>query len=119
MTEPSFLAEGDGDISTVVIDRPEKTDLRCEGRALAKGLVTRVVADGEVAAHAYETARRIADGALLVARWRKQFVRRVMDAAPLTEEARRRLRMLWHGGFSHRLSGLPRQDQTAIQRTLT
>jgi enoyl-CoA hydratase/carnithine racemase len=56
--------------------------------ALAKGLVTRVVADGEVTAHAYETARRIADGAPLVARWHKQFVRRVMDPAPLTDEER-------------------------------
>jgi len=56
--------------------------------ALAKGLVTRVVADGEVTAHAYETARRIADGAPLVARWHKQFVRRVQDPAPLTAEER-------------------------------
>ncbi|SAK87695.1 short chain enoyl-CoA hydratase [Caballeronia ptereochthonis] len=54
--------------------------------ALAKGLVTRVVADGEVTAHTCETARRIADGAPLVARWHKRFVRRVMDSAPLTEE---------------------------------
>lgn len=56
--------------------------------ALAKGLVTRVVPDGDVTAHTYETARRIAEGAPLVARWHKQFVRRVQDPAPLTAEER-------------------------------
>ena len=49
-----------------------------------KGLVTRVVADGEVAAEARATAERIADGAPLVARWHKQFARRLRDPRPLT-----------------------------------
>jgi len=48
------------------------------------GLVTRVVADGEVAAEARATAQRIADGAPLVARWHKRFARRLRDAAPLS-----------------------------------
>ncbi|HEY3597915.1 MAG TPA: enoyl-CoA hydratase-related protein [Paraburkholderia sp.] len=56
--------------------------------ALAKGLVTRVVLDSEVASHTYETANRIAEGAPLVARWHKQFVKRVMDPAPLTPAER-------------------------------
>lgn len=56
--------------------------------ALAKGLVTRIVPDGEVTSHTYETVRRIADGAPLVARWHKQFVRRVMESAPLTDDER-------------------------------
>ncbi|VXB07324.1 Short chain enoyl-CoA hydratase [Burkholderia sp. 8Y] len=56
--------------------------------ALAKGLVTRIVPDGEVTSHTYGTARRIADGAPLVARWHKEFVRRVMDPAPLTDDER-------------------------------
>ncbi len=50
-----------------------------------KGLVTRVVADGEVEAEAYAAARRIAAGAALVARWHKQFLRRLADPRPLTE----------------------------------
>ena len=50
-----------------------------------KGLVTRVVADGEVEAEAYAAARRIAAGAPLVARWHKQFLRRLADPRPLTE----------------------------------
>ncbi|MDH3388737.1 MAG: enoyl-CoA hydratase-related protein [Gammaproteobacteria bacterium] len=53
--------------------------------ALQKGLVTRVVADDEVVEETYAAARRIADGAPLVARWHKQFMRRLGDPAPLTE----------------------------------
>ena len=50
------------------------------------GLVSRVVSadafDDEVAA----TAARIAAGALLVARWHKRFMRRVLDTRPLGPE---------------------------------
>jgi enoyl-CoA hydratase len=50
-----------------------------------KGLVTRVVADDQVEAEAHAAAQRIADGAPLVARWHKQFARRLRDATPLTD----------------------------------
>jgi enoyl-CoA hydratase/carnithine racemase len=50
-----------------------------------KGLVTRVVADAEVAAEARATAQRIAAGAPLVARWHKKFARRLADPRPLTD----------------------------------
>jgi enoyl-CoA hydratase/carnithine racemase len=50
-----------------------------------KGLVTRVVADDRVETEAQATARRIADGAPLVARWHKKFARRLRDAKALTE----------------------------------
>jgi enoyl-CoA hydratase len=53
--------------------------------AQAKGLVTRVVADEQVEAEAQATARRIASGAPLVARWHKKFARRLRDPRPLTE----------------------------------
>jgi len=56
--------------------------------AFAKGLVTRVVADDQVTAETLATARRIAEGAPLVARWHKQFVKRAMNPAPLTPEER-------------------------------
>jgi len=56
--------------------------------ALRKGLVTRVVPDAEVEDEAYATARRIAEGAPLVARWHKKFLRRLADPRPLTEEER-------------------------------
>lgn len=50
-----------------------------------KGLVTRVVPDARVEAEAYETARRIAAGAPLVARWHKRFLRRLEDPTPLSQ----------------------------------
>ena len=55
------------------------------GEAKEKRLVTRVVADDQVAAEAWATAQRIADGAPLVARWHKQFARRLADPRPLTD----------------------------------
>jgi len=56
------------------------------GEAHAKRLLTRVVPDAGLEAETYATARRIADGAPLVARWHKQFVRRLTpQPEPLTE----------------------------------
>lgn len=55
-------------------------------RALALGLVSRVVGDADVADEAYATAHRIAEGAPLVNRWHKQFARRLMDPAPLSDD---------------------------------
>ncbi|HEV8255875.1 MAG TPA: enoyl-CoA hydratase-related protein [Casimicrobiaceae bacterium] len=52
--------------------------------AKEKGLVTRVVSDGEVAAETRASAERIAEGAPLVARWHKKFARRLADPRPLT-----------------------------------
>ncbi len=73
-----------------LVGRAVTLELLLEGRildaaeALAKGLVTRVVADAEVAAEARATAERIADGAPLVARWHKKFARRLADPRPLS-----------------------------------
>ncbi len=55
-------------------------------RAIQLGLVTRVVADSDVESEAYAAARRIADGAPLVARWHKAFIKRLESGAPLTPE---------------------------------
>jgi enoyl-CoA hydratase/carnithine racemase len=52
--------------------------------AQAKGLVTRVVPDAEVAAESAATATRIAEGAPLAARWHKKFARRLDDPAPVS-----------------------------------
>ncbi len=72
--------------------RAVAAEILLEGRvwaadeAFAKGLLTRVVADNKVETEAYATARRIADGAPLVARWHKQFIRRLTPhAASLTD----------------------------------
>lgn len=56
--------------------------------ALRLGLVTRVVPDDQVAAEAQATARGIADGAPLVARWHKKFVRNLVAGKALTEADR-------------------------------
>ncbi len=54
--------------------------------ALAKGLVTRIVADVEVVAEAYASAQRICQGAPLVAGWHKQWVRRLQHDVPLSDQ---------------------------------
>ena len=55
------------------------------GEAYQKGLLARVVPDDELQAECHAAARRIAEGAPLVARWHKQFVRRLTpQPAPLT-----------------------------------
>jgi enoyl-CoA hydratase len=53
--------------------------------ALDKGLLTRVVPDARLEEETRAAVRRIADGAPLVNRWHKQFVRRLApQPAPLT-----------------------------------
>lgn len=70
-------------------------EILLEGRLLnaaeayAKGLLTRVVADAEVLAEAAATAARIAAGAPLVARWHKQWIARLMEGRPLTQDEKR------------------------------
>lgn len=54
-------------------------------RAKDFGLVSRVVPDAEVETEAYASARRITEGAPLVARWHRRFIRRVLDGRPLTQ----------------------------------
>jgi enoyl-CoA hydratase/carnithine racemase len=74
-----------------VVGRAATLEILLEGRiweareAYEKGLVNRVVADDRVMDETLATARRIADGAPLAARWHKKFVRRLADPRPLTE----------------------------------
>ena len=46
------------------------------------------IPDAGLVEEAYATARRIAEGAPLVARWHKKFIRRLLDPRPLTQEER-------------------------------
>ena len=68
------------------------SEILLEGRILGaeeaqgKGLLTRVVADAQLDDEVAATARRIAAGAPLVARWHKQWMRRLASGAPLTRE---------------------------------
>ncbi len=70
-------------------------ELLLEGRILdareasAKGLVTRVVPDAQVASEAQATARRICESSPLAARSHKQQIRRLtIDTSPVTPEER-------------------------------
>jgi enoyl-CoA hydratase/carnithine racemase len=79
-----------------VVGRAAALEILIEGRvwnadeAFAKGLLTRVVPDEKLEEETRASATRIAEGAPLVARWHKQFVRRLtVRPAPLTEEERR------------------------------
>ncbi|OZI18010.1 enoyl-CoA hydratase [Bordetella genomosp. 7] len=56
--------------------------------ALRLGVVTRVASDDDVAAEAQATARRIAEGAPLVARWHKKFVGNLVSGKALADEDR-------------------------------
>lgn len=74
-----------------LVGRAVALEILVEGRvweaqeAWDKGLVARVVPDDGLEDDAYATARRIAEGAPLVARWHKQFVRRLTPRPePLT-----------------------------------
>ncbi len=75
-----------------IVGRAVANEILIEGRfmgareAYEKGLVNRVVADAEVEAEAYATARRIVDGAPLAARFHKRAIRRIADSAPLSAD---------------------------------
>ncbi|MBL6952537.1 MAG: enoyl-CoA hydratase/isomerase family protein [Alphaproteobacteria bacterium] len=73
-----------------VVGRATALEIVLEGRifdaaeALQKGLLSRVVPDDQVTAEAEAAARRIAQGAPLVARWHKTFARRLAEPRALT-----------------------------------
>jgi enoyl-CoA hydratase len=75
-----------------LVGRAVTLEILLEGRifgaeeAREKGLVQRVVADDKVEEEAFATARRIADGAPLVARWHKKFIDRLSDPALLSKD---------------------------------
>lgn len=66
-------------------------EILLEGRILSasqayeKGLLSRVVKDDQVEDEAYASARRICQGAPLVAGWHKQWIRRLLDGRPLSD----------------------------------
>ncbi|MGC2519402.1 MAG: enoyl-CoA hydratase-related protein [Burkholderiales bacterium] len=90
------LVVGYGEMKALIdlIGRSTALEILLEGRvfgadeAREKGLVNRVVADDKVAEESIAAAQRIAAGAPLVARWHKQFARRLADPRPLTAAER-------------------------------
>jgi len=75
-----------------LVGRAVTLEILLEGRifgadeAREKGLVQHVVPDDKVEEEAYAVARRIVDGAPLVARWHKKFIDRLSDPALLTKD---------------------------------
>ena len=76
-----------------VVGRAAALEILVEGgmwdarTAFAKGLLTRVVPDEKLADETRATVERICEGAPLVARWHKQFIRRLTPhAAPFTAQ---------------------------------
>ncbi len=82
-----------------LVGRAVTLEILLEGRvfdaaeAYRKQLVNRVVADDQVETESYALARRIADGAPLVARWHKQFIERLTVRADITPAE-------WDTGFA-------------------
>lgn len=85
------LTMGYGELAGLLalVGRAVALEILLEGRvftaeeAYRKGLVNRVVPDTEVEKESYALARRIADGAPLVARWHKQFIERLSIKADI------------------------------------
>lgn len=75
-----------------LVGRAAALEILLEGRifgaeeALRLGLVNRLVADEEVDKSTDGLVKRVVEGAPLVARWHKRFVKRVEDPKPLTEK---------------------------------
>ncbi len=90
------LVVGYGEMQGLIdlVGRAGALEILFEGRVFGadeakdKGLVNRVVPDDKVEEEALACARRIADGAPLVARWHKKFARRLADPRPLTQAER-------------------------------
>ena len=77
-----------------LVGRAAAMEILLEGRILSSteakdmGLVNRVVADDKVEEEALAAARRIANGAPLVARWHKKFARRLASPRPVGAKER-------------------------------
>jgi enoyl-CoA hydratase/carnithine racemase len=90
------LVVGYGEMQGLIalVGRAVALEILLEGRVFGaeeakdKGLVSRVVPDDKVEEEAMAAARRIADGAPLVARWHKKFARRLSNPRPITKSER-------------------------------
>jgi len=90
------LVVGYGEMAGLVgfVGRAAALEILLEGRILSAveakdmGLVNRVVADDKVEEEALAAARRVADGAPLVARWHKKFATRLASPRPVSKKER-------------------------------
>jgi len=95
------LTMGYGELAALiaVVGSATALEILLEGRVFGareahdKRLVHRVVADADVESEAYASARRIAAGAPLVARWHKRFIRRLVATRDIADQQ-------WKEGFA-------------------
>jgi enoyl-CoA hydratase/carnithine racemase len=90
------LVVGYGEMKALVdlVGRAVALEILLEGRVFGaeeakdKGLVNRVVPDDKVEEESLAAARRVAEGAPLVARWHKKFARRLSNPRPIAKSER-------------------------------
>jgi len=90
------LVVGYGEMKGLIdlVGRAVALEILLEGRVFGaeeakdKGLVNRVVPDDKVEEESLAAARRIAEGAPLVARWHKKFARRLSNPRPIAKSER-------------------------------
>ena len=118
------LTMGYGELAGLLalVGRAVTLEILLEGRvfgadeALSKGLVNRVVPDDKVEDEAYALARRIAEGAPLVARWHKQFIERLTrDCAALRTTNGTRALPASTPRTTGKACSLPGEAQTRVQ----
>ncbi len=85
-----YLGYGLLDTLVHVVGRATALEIALEGRvytareAYEKGMINHVVPEEALEEEAYASARRIAEGAPLAARWHRQAIRRFASSAPLS-----------------------------------
>jgi enoyl-CoA hydratase/carnithine racemase len=90
------LVVGYGEMKALIdlVGRAVALEILLEGRVFGaeeakdKGLVNRVVPDDKVEEESLAAARRVAEGAPLVARWHKKFARRLSNPRPIAKSER-------------------------------
>ena len=90
------LVVGYGEMKGLIdlVGRAVALEILLEGRVFGaeeakdKGLVNRIVPDDKVEEESLAAARRIAEGAPLVARWHKKFARRLSNPRPIAKGER-------------------------------
>lgn len=86
-----YLGYGLLDTLVNVLGRATALEIALEGRiytareAYEKGMINHLVPDDKLEEEAYASARRIAEGAPLAARWHRKAIRRYGDPSPLSE----------------------------------
>ena len=121
-----YLGYGLLDTMIAAVGRANALEIALEGQvysaeeAFAKGMINRIVDDDALEEEAYASARRIAEGAPLAARWHRKAVHRLADPAPLSEEElAESFSYADNRGLPRGLPGVPCQGKARFQGPLS